>query len=112
MQFFQCGVPSGGDFRRPLAIECGPGLSIPESIRYRRGQRGDDTITEFYSFAQDLDQQYEAQNNEDTNSLDDMISPFEEDLALDRNAIYAQHEQDLNEKIQDILNFRSQATSS
>lgn len=111
MQFFQCGIPSGGDFRRPLAIECGPGLPRPDSARYRQGQRRDDTISEFYSFAQDLDQRNDANNNEDAHSVDDMISPFEQDLALDRNAIYAQHEQDLDEKIKDILNFRSQATS-
>lgn len=117
MQFFQCGVPSKGTLRHPLALECGHHIPAADAIAYKDESRDDDAISAFSPHVQER-QQSNIQNAprklESTrtfDSLDEFLSPFEADLALDRTALYAQHDVDIDAKLREIMDFKTQATS-
>ena len=117
MQFFQCGIPSRGTLRYPLALECGPRIPVPEAIECREELRDDDTISAIHSDAQEgqpdriQGKPSKLETTKTYDSLDDYLSPFEKDMALDRTAVYAQHDADINSQLREILDFRNQAAS-
>lgn len=117
MQFFQCGIPSRGALRYPLAIECSPRIPVPDAIECEEESRDYATVSAFYSTTQDEQQDHIQNDSSKLNttktfdSLDQFLSPFEEDMALHRTAMYAQHDADVDAKVREIMDFRNQAAS-